>query len=49
MLELLEKFQMPGQITAWQLDVVLGLAFAVLVENGEALLWAIVFFSFTFP
>ena len=35
---------MPSQMTAWQLDVVLGLAFAVLVENGEALLWAVVFF-----
>ena len=28
----------------WQLDVVLGLALADLLEDGEALLWAIVFF-----
>ena len=44
MLVFLGKFQMSNQITAWQLHVVLGLALAVLVENGEALLWAVVFF-----
>ena len=46
-LELLGKFQMPNRSTAWQLDVdvvVLSLALAVLVENGEALPWAFVFF-----
>ena len=46
MLELLGKFQMLNQMTAWQIDVVhvLGLALAVLVRIGEALLRAVVFF-----
>ena len=35
---------MPNQIAAWQLDVALGLTFAVLIKNGEALLWTVVFF-----
>ena len=39
---------MPNQTIVWELDVVPGLGFAVLVENGEAILWAVVFF-FTFP
>ena len=37
---------MPNQIAALHLDVVLGFIFAVLVENGGALLWAVVFFHF---
>ena len=39
---MLGKFQTPTQIIAWQLDVVLGLTFAVLVAFG-------MLFSFTFP
>ena len=44
MLELLGKFQMPNQM---QLDVVLGLAFAILIANGEVFLWGIVFLFHT--
>ena len=36
--------EIANQITAWELKVVFGLTFAVLVKNGEALLWAAVFF-----
>ena len=44
MLELLGKFQMPNQIAAWQLDDTTWPIYAVLVENDDALLLAIVFF-----
>ena len=46
MLELSGKFQTPNQITAWQLGVTLGLALAVVWENGGALLWAVSFLNF---
>ena len=45
MLVFLGKFQMSNQITTRQLGVVLGLACAGLVENGEALFWDVVFFT----
>ena len=44
LLEWLGKFQMPNQITALQIYAVLGLIFAVLVDSGKALLWAVLFF-----